>query len=358
MISMTGVNQELIAQQLNIARTTVSRCFTNHPGINPDTRAKVFALAAQLGYHYMEPKVRNHEPAERQSRIAVIVCSDVEEFNRPDYESPGIELIPGVSEFAQLNKQQMDLHFVSPKETSLSEPSYRKLFALRKRRWQGLILIYPFPEAVLDDLSTKYPCVSLVEQYSHTSLDCVDVDHHKGITTLMQKLLALGHRRIGFLTRGYAVEPLWSFRRQSSWFEILMRNGMPYVEGDVIVINRVDTRNEKQDYDEVAKRTRQGVTAWVCAADHQAYDLIHELKKRGLEVPKDVSVTGFDGIRRPPGFPTLSTMRIPYREIGLTGGKRLLDLISKRFYSAQHILLECRMEPGETIAAPAQRKSK
>tara|TARA_B110000483_G_C17680091_1_gene345254 strand:+ start:129 stop:326 length:198 start_codon:yes stop_codon:yes gene_type:complete len=50
------VNQQLIADKLGISRTTVSRCFTNHAGINPDTRAAVFSLASELGYNYLEPR--------------------------------------------------------------------------------------------------------------------------------------------------------------------------------------------------------------------------------------------------------------------------------------------------------------
>lgn len=69
----------------------------------------------------------------------------------------------------------------------------------------------------------------------------------------------------------------------------------------------------------------------MCAADHLAYDLIAALEARDLPVPKRVAVTGFDGISTPAGSPELSTVVIPYGEIGLIGGKRLMDLIEKRF---------------------------
>jgi AraC-like DNA-binding protein len=60
---MADVNQQLIADRLNISRATVSRCFTNHPGINPTTRAQVFALAAQLGYTHLEKRADRRAPA-------------------------------------------------------------------------------------------------------------------------------------------------------------------------------------------------------------------------------------------------------------------------------------------------------
>jgi LacI family transcriptional regulator len=51
---MEKVNQQTLADRLGLSRATVSRCFTNHRAINPSTRARVFDLAAELGYRYME----------------------------------------------------------------------------------------------------------------------------------------------------------------------------------------------------------------------------------------------------------------------------------------------------------------
>src|SRR6187431_902001 len=56
---MIEVNQQLIAERLRISRATVSRCFTNHPGINPVTRARVFQMAAEIGYAHLEKRTTN-----------------------------------------------------------------------------------------------------------------------------------------------------------------------------------------------------------------------------------------------------------------------------------------------------------
>src|SRR5271154_3612589 len=107
------------------------------------------------------------------------------------------------------------------------------------------------------------------------------------------------------------------------------------------------TREESFQY--IISRVEKGVTAWVCAADHQAYDLIAALQKKGLRVPEDVSVTGFDGIRKPDWAPLLTTVVVPYWEIGYTSGKRLLDIMKKRFGSPQHILISPQIREGETV---------
>jgi DNA-binding LacI/PurR family transcriptional regulator len=348
---MSAVNQQVIANRLNISRTTVSRCFTNHKGINPKTRAEVFSLAAKLGYQYLQPRTAPKNAPKTRS-IGVLICSEVEEYNRSDYESPGVELLPGITEFAQLHHWNTEVHFVSPLATSISDPSYTNLVGFKKRLWSGLLLLYPFAPQIIAELSARFPCVSLVEQYSRVPIDCVDVNHYKGITTLMDRLLQRGHNRIGFFSRKYAVEAVWANRRLSAYVENLLRLGLHFNERDIIHLDITTPETMAAGYDQAAEQMRDGVTAWVCAADHQAYDLISALKERGYHVPRDVSVTGFDGIVRPPGSPLLETVRIPYYEIGFGASRRLFDKLNKRYDAPQEILLESRMQEGETVGPP------
>src|ERR1700678_3478081 len=149
---MSEINQQAIADQLSISSTTVSRCFTNHKGINPKTRAEVFSLAAKLGYQYLQPRTAPKNVPKTRS-VGVLICSEVEEYNRPDYESPGVELLPGITEFAQLHHWNTEVHFVSPLATSISDTSYTKIQALKRRLWSGLILMYPFSPQIIGELT-------------------------------------------------------------------------------------------------------------------------------------------------------------------------------------------------------------
>ncbi len=313
------------------------------------TRAKVFKLAAQLGYQHMEMRAPTKPRRPKVFTVGVLICTDVEEYLRPDYQSPGVQISAGVSEFGQLHDIRLELHYTAPLDATLQGPSYRKLEGLGRRTWDGVMLIYPFPRDVVDDLQMRFPVVSLVEQPGGASLNCVDVDHFKGIDTIINRLVALGHRQIGFYTRQYEPEALWSLRRFSAYFEKLTRVGLTFEQQNVVGVYSGSGFSVEEGIETVHRRMAQGVRAWVCAADHQAYDLIAGLQKRGVRVPQDVSITGFDGIEKPDWAPLLTTAVIPYREIGFTGGRRLLDLMRKRFGSAQHILVASRMREGETV---------
>ena len=352
------VNQQLIADRLQISRATVSRCFTNHPGINPVTRARVFQLAAEVGYvHLQMRKPRPNKKKDTKKIFGVLVCSAEEEYYRTDYQNPSEQILAGVTECAHLNGASVEVHLIDPKACVLDDPAFLHVEKLC-RRWDGLLLVYPFPDPVLDHLAPMMPLVSLVEQFDHSGIDCVDVDHYKGISSAIEHLLAHGHRRIGFFTRRYEVEASWSFRRYAAFMERMVRLKLPVVPEDIVNVFPSFEGDDQNSIDYAAERTRDGVTAWVCAADHQAYELVSGLVKRGFSVPAQVSVTGFDGIETPPGSPELSTIQIPFREIGMTGTQRLIERTQKRFGSAQHVLIDCRLKVGTTVGPAPELKSK
>jgi len=349
------VTQEYIARKLDISRATVSRCFTNHPGINPGTRARVFQLAAEIGYvHLQMRRPRSASKAQGTKVFGLLICSAIEEYNRKDYQNPSEQILAGVTECAHLNSAEIEVHLIDPKSCRLDHVEFKRVQKLCNR-WDGLLLVYPFPDPILNDLAPKVPLVSLVEQFDHTGIDCVDVDHYKGISSVVEHLVEMGHKRIGFFTRKYEVEASWSYRRYAAFMEAMVRMRLPVSSKDIVNMFPSREGDDASSIAYAAKRTEDGVTAWVCAADHQAYELIHGLEKLGLSVPKKVSVTGFDGIESPKGARKLTTVVIPFREIGKTGTQRLCERTEKRFGSAQHVLIDCRLRLGDTVAKPARQ---
>ena len=355
----TEINQQALADALNVSRSTVSRSFTNHPGIKPETRAKVFELASKWGYHHMQNRMSNatQRNSEKSGNFAIIICSNVGEFNRGDYDSPGRLLLKGVSEYTQLENISQSVHFVSPSATSIRDRAYQSILKRLSGDLSGLLLMYPFPKKIVDMLNVQYSCVSLVEQRGAGAVNCVDVDHYQGIALIINELIKLGHKRIGFYTKHYEVEASWSLRRCGAYFEKMTQLGLPIHEKDMINISPQAIGSIEDSYDMAAKQIKDGVTAFVCAADHQAYDLIDALNKRGIRVPEDVSVTGFDGIQPPAKKVPLSTIKIPYNEIGFQAAKRLNDLVHKKYGPSQHILMGCTRLEGRTLDYPSHLKT-
>ena len=141
-------NQQKIADNLNISRTTVSRCFTNHSGVNPETRALVFSEAKKMGYNYVLPRSNKKES---QKTIGVIICTDHENIHEDHERSPGFHLMPGISEFALINDVVVDINIISPSLNS-SSPELVQLIKKNKKTWNGVLLIYPFKPDILKHL--------------------------------------------------------------------------------------------------------------------------------------------------------------------------------------------------------------
>ena len=169
---------------------------------------------------------------------------------------------------------------------------------------------------------------------------------------VIDRLTSKGHRRIGFYTREYTIAASWSFRRYSAFVEKMARTKLKVSNRDIIGVFPRKFKSVVSGIDEAIKRTKEGVTAWVCAADHQAYDLIDGFERQGFQIPNDVSITGFDGIQKSDDKPALTTIDIPFRAIGMTGADRLASRIRKRFGGSQSIYISGTLIEGETVARP------
>lgn len=349
------ISQRALAEKLGLSFSTVSRCFTNHPAINAATRARVFALAASLGYKHPEKRPRERGSGTKLS-FGVLICVQLPNAKNADFGIAAQEILNGLSAMSRAFDIRLDLHFVNPEELHLDSPGYASVIAHARRQWNGVALVYSFPQSVIDELLHRYPVVSLVEQSSsrHGPLNCVDVNHHAATGMLIDRLRAQGHERIGFFTWRYPVEAIWSLRRYSAFVEHMTALGLQIHPDDVINVGPRHAMSQADAEAAAVQRTRDGVTAWICAADHQAYELLAHFQRSGVQVPQDASVVAYDGMPCPAGLPQLTTVLIPHTEIGSTGGRRLLDLIEKRFGSTQHIMLQPGIRDGLTVG-PARK---
>ncbi len=351
-----GVNQQSIADRLGLSRATVSRCFTNHRAINPTTRARVFELAAHLGYHYLDLRTAATRRTNKPAITFGVLISYAGGFTETDrLESPAPELLDGISQVAQLRQVQLDINYVTQEELTLEGPSYEKIRGLRRSTWAGALLIYPFPDTIVDALLARLPCVSLLEQYGRAEMNCVDVDHSRGIAQVMDLLTEAGHRRIGFFSPRMRPESFWTRHRFSAYLEKLLTLELDFRPEDVINVLPGTALTDEAALAQMEALTAAGVTAWVCATDYAAYAVLAHLEASGWKVPEEVSVTGFDGIEPPEGLPAVATLQAPFRQIGMTGCRRLLDLENAPFDPPQHILLSCLLRPGKTVAAVSEK---
>jgi LacI family transcriptional regulator len=350
---MTTVNQDLLAKRLKLSRATVSRSLANHPAISAKTRQRVQEMATKLGYQQTPGRAGRRHKNSRAMTVGVLI--GVPAGNVVMATFPYI--LKGIRERAEVERVTIDVCYQAPADFH-PESSRQSVFRnMRNGKWRGTILIYPFAEKAVEIISKRLSTVAVLESYSQPGIDIIDTDDASAMSSLVARLADAGHRRIGFLSWDYPIGGHWVARRFSGYIEALFNHGLPFRPDWVFNVDKNLPRlSPTQVADAVAAKVRdEKVTAWVCAADHQAYQLAQDLPARGLRVPEDCSITGFDGLDPAPGQKRMTSMRVPHEQIGSAAVTRLVNRIQHPTAPRRKILVEAEYVEGATIAPPRSR---
>lgn len=347
---MSEVNHLLIAKRLKLSRTTVTRSLANHPSISTETRAKVLQLANELGYTSSPGHTLRRRKLTKNVTVGVLIGVR--------HKEPGTATFPfvlrGIQEHAVLEEAKIDVYYQNPDEFDPEGRRHRVFGHMRTAKWRGVILIYPFDEQSISAISRRITTVATLEDYTGLGVDSIDSDQTSGILAMFDRVLAAGHRRIGFAAWHYPVGGHWTTRRFSIYVEGLYSRGLEFNPNWAFNVHQTGPKLTREELaDAVAKRTREdGVTAWICAADHQAYELVRDLAARGLRVPQDVSITGYDGIPPPYGMAPITTVRVPNEDIGAAALARVMNRLKNPGAPARKILVGAEVVAGESVAPP------
>ncbi len=340
------MNQKDLAKQLNLSRTTVSRCFTNHPKINPETRARVFELAAKHGYSYSPPRNQTSQRPSKASQVAVLV-------GKPsiagEWFSTERDVLAGISARLATEKLTLNVQYVDPAEFDLAPRARRILPGIRNSEVVGFILVYPIKEATVRNIITKFPTVCALDDYENLQVDCVDVNQTRGISGIVDRLHELGHRELAFVSRKYTVITPWVEHRFGVFVESLYRHHLPFRADRIVNVHRDEQIEVPAVVERIKGFIKDGVTAIVCAADHQAYELYDALTQAGIRIPEDISITGFDGETPQYNRPQLMTVQTPFREIGVSSVVSLMRRVTHPSAPSRHILVSGKVIEGKTV---------
>ncbi len=263
-------------------------------------------------------------------------------------------ILKGIRDRAEMDRIAVDVCYQDPMSFEPDAPRQAVFRQIRTADWRGALLIYPFPHKAVEMIARKISTVELLEDYPEIGLDSIDVDDTAGIVGLVRLLAERGHRRIGFATWRYPVGVHWTLRRFGAFAEGIFGECLAFHPEWAINVHKNAVPLEAPAIaHEVARLTRtSGVTAWVCAADHQAYHLVQDLRELGISVPRDCSVTGFDGVEPPPGALPLTSMRVAHEDIGSSALVRLTSRMLDPQAPRRKILVEASLVAGNTVGTP------
>jgi LacI family transcriptional regulator len=198
--------------------------------------------------------------------------------------------------------------------------------------------------------------VSIVHSVPGLLIDTVSMDHTKGMSLLVRHLYDLGHRRIAYF--GLNGEVTWSKSLYGGYAQALCELGLPMDPSIVIPVSAQQLEDRLahwgDEVDQAAGLARDGgVTAFVSSSHWVASVLCRGLAERGVNVPGDVSVTGFDDMD-PMGVEgiKITSTRVPGEAMGAEALRRVLARIVEPSLPAQTALFSCALIEGDSTTPP------
>ncbi|HEX3925641.1 MAG TPA: LacI family DNA-binding transcriptional regulator [Streptosporangiaceae bacterium] len=335
LVTGTGrVTVRAIAAETGLSIATVSRVLNGGGNVASDTRERVRRLVERLGDRAPEPRRR---PPVRATRPSVFVRCP---YLLTDYFG---HIVTSIAETLALHGQSMllDAGDAVVRSTAVRELPHRG------DAYGALLILPPEPRADLEALAAcSYPVV-VVDPRTVVPRGMVSISaaHFSGARAVTRHLIELGHRRIGVITG----PPGWHTRDDRLGGHLaalaeagalgepeLMRSGEPATKTGV--------RAGRELLD-----LRPRPSAVICFNDKVAVGVMEAAAARGLRVPGDLSVTGFDDIDVSRATtPRLTTVRQPLQEMGRTAVTMLMRQLDGHAHEALSMELETRLVVRES----------
>ncbi|CAH1652708.1 MULTISPECIES: LacI family DNA-binding transcriptional regulator [unclassified Chelatococcus] len=317
-----------VAKLAGVSTATVSRALQRPDKVQPETRQRIMEAVAATGF------VPNSQARNLRSRASRTVILLVRDISNPFY----LEIYKGVEEAAVEAGYSVLMGDARDDDQRIQH----YIDTVRARHADGLILmIGRFPEVLKAEIPRLPPIVIALETFPDVALPTVKIDNVAASREAVNHLIGLGHRRIAHIT-GPMPERL-ALDRLAGYRAALSEHGI--AEDDALVING--------DFSLAAGRraVRQlfeagtAFTALFAASDQMAVGAISELRARGLHVPADISVVGFDDIVLADAFePPLTTVHQPRFEIGRQAMAQMIAMLSDAPpVATPDILMETRL---------------
>jgi LacI family transcriptional regulator len=317
-----------VARQSGVSYSTVSRALNGYEFVKPATREKVLRAAEKLGY---VPNQQARSLAGGRSNLIGILVPGLDN----GYIS---EIIRGIDE--ELAQSNYNLILYTTHRHHGRESIY--VATIMNGAADGLLLVVPFISTpYLNALRQQnFPYV-LIDQSDTTEQSAVvHATNWQGAYDATRYLIELGHQRIGFITGlvelNSAVERLEGYRAALADAQI---------PADDTLIAEGDFR-ERGGYRAAQKLLdlREAPTAIFASNDLSAIGTMEAIRQRGLHVPEDISVIGFDDIpQASTAYPMLTTVHQPLDQMGRVAVRMLLEHIDNSEHSPYRATLATRL---------------
>ncbi len=302
-----------IATHAGVSEATVSRVLNGKPGVSEDTRQSVLTALDVLGFE---------RPARLRRRSAGLVGLVMPELTNPIFPA-----------FAQVIEAALSQRGYTPvlctqSPSGATEDEYVEM--LLERGVSGII----FVSGLHADTGTDHeryqalvdrglPVVFVNGYLDDVAAPFISSDEHAAMELAVAHLAALGHRRIGFAS---GPDRFLVVQRKLAGFRTTMKARFGVSDGELDSWVALSMFGVEGGAAAAGRLLDAGVTAVVCGSDMMALGVIRAARQRGLSVPGDLSVVGYDDAPMVEFTdPPLTTVRQPVQSMALAAVQALLE---------------------------------
>ncbi len=300
-----------VASHSGVSYQTVSRVINNHPSVAEDTRRRVLKSIDELNYR--PNRAARSLVTNRSDTIAIISFG-------ASYYGPG-QMVANITQHAKNSGYRVSLSSVQRLERGEVKAA---LDDLHENLIDGLIIIAPIVSNFLPEIRQWVDDIPFIQidTRPQPGIASVIIEQFYGARLAVEHLIGLGHRHIAEISG-----PMnWydGILRHESWMATMAQHNLSYhmsVEGNW---------SAQSGYHAIHSLLKGGAkfTGLVVANDQMALGAIAALNERGLRVPEDVSVVGFDDIPESAYFlPALTTVHQDFHALGEQSVEYLVSLI-------------------------------
>lgn len=349
---------ETIARYLGVSRATVSNAYNRPDQLSAQLRGRILAAAAELGYAGPDPAARSL----RRGRVGAVGFMLCDRLSYAFSDPAAVALLDGLAEV--LEPEGAGLLILPGEESGGPSPDLAANAVV-----DGLIS-YALAEddpALHVARGRPVPLV-LVDQPRQPDEASVRIDDTGGASAVARHLVELGHRRLAIVTfelrrdrRTGLADPerlaagTWMVARErmAGYRSAIEAVGIDW-DGVPIWECPYNGRQPGRDAATELLARRPPPTAIVALSDELALGVIEGARDRGIDVPRGLSVAGFDDTpHAETAIPPLTTVRQPLRRKGRLAGRRLLELQAGRA-PTQSRRLPTELVVRDSTAAPGR----
>jgi len=304
------------------------RVLLGQPGVDELVRRKVLEVMQTAGYHQSAA----HKPATDALRTIGIVSPG------PLISDYMGGVTDGIMDVARKHNYATNFHVQGP------QTSDDMVRFLGPGGVDGIIMMVPFQYNTMINTCHEYNRPYVLVDYQGDDdiahVPTVEVENRQGIVSVMNHLIALGHRRIGFITGELRV--ISAVHRFQGYKDALKQAGIDFEPELVREGNWMHPMG--YEHGKHLLQLANPPTAICCANDLTAFGVYQAIREAGLQIGKDISVTGFDDIDMAGTVsPPLTTVRQPVREMGRMAAEMLIRQLQGETPEPLHAKLDTEL---------------